>query len=246
MPRWKWFQRKDEPVDVVERGEFNHHGERLRRCSSDVFVGSPHDAAGSRPHPADAKRRGVSRSGGQQQGRHQHTCRIGSGSVEVSGGGGVVRVVVFEQVPTTTRSSAELVTPEEVADARRLAGDGLAAVRRAAGVTQVRLARMVSWSRSTVANVEIARQTAPMEYWAACDAALDGEGALLAGWERLEVLSRRLREQKAVELFRQRLARRQLSCACGDHLRSLAGPGASLSLERMSAALAGADGSDRG
>lgn len=207
MPRWKWFQRKDEPVDVVGRWEFNHHGEDLRRCPSDVLVGHPHDAAGSQPHPVNAERHGVSRSGGQQPGRDQHTCRVGRGPVD-AGGGGVVSVVVFEQVSTTNRSSPELVTPEQVADARRLAGSGLAAARRAAGVTQVRLARMVSWSRSTVANVEIARQAAPMEFWAACDAALGGEGALLAGWERLEALSRRLREQRAVELFRQRLARR--------------------------------------
>ncbi|WBB79742.1 helix-turn-helix transcriptional regulator [Micromonospora sp. WMMD882] len=191
MPRWKWFQRKDEPVDVVERAAFAHRGEQLRPYPSDVIVGGPHDVAGSRP-------------------------------------------------------SAGLVTPEEVADARRLAGNGLAAARRAAGVTQMCLARMVSWSRSTVANVETARQSAPMAFWAACDAVLGGEGALLAEWERVEVLSRRLREQKAMELFRQRLARRSPGCACPDHPGMLAEPDASVSLDRSSAAFADAEGSGRG
>ncbi|WP_082312658.1 helix-turn-helix domain-containing protein [Salinispora fenicalii] len=55
------------------------------------------------------------------------------------------------------RAAAEPVTPATVADARRLLGARLANTRRAAGVRQVDLARMVRWSRSTVASVETGR-----------------------------------------------------------------------------------------
>ncbi|MBM0276388.1 helix-turn-helix domain-containing protein [Micromonospora sp. STR1s_6] len=117
--------------------------------------------------------------------------------------------------------AAEYLTPDIVADARRLLGARLAATRKGVGVTQVRLARLVRWSRSTVANVETARQFAPHEFWIACDVALGAGGLLVAEWERTEALSHRLREQTVTELVRQRLTHASPMCVCRDLRRLL-------------------------
>lgn len=130
-----------------------------------------------------------------------------------------------ERVPAGPAS--ERVTPEVVADARRLLGARLAATRKAVGVTQVQLALKVQWSRSTVANVETARQLAPREFWVACDVALGAGGLLVAAWAATEALSRRLRDQTAVELIRQRMSQPPPVCVCRDLQRLLDESGAS-------------------
>ncbi|WP_428964593.1 helix-turn-helix domain-containing protein [Micromonospora fluostatini] len=117
--------------------------------------------------------------------------------------------------------AAERVTPETVADARRLLGARLADTRRAAGVRQVGLARMVRWSRSTVANVETGRQSTPREFWLACDLALGAGGLLVAGWAETNALSSRLRDQIAMERIRLRLSESPPRCVCRDLQRLL-------------------------
>lgn len=65
---------------------------------------------------------------------------------------------------------------------------------------------MVRWSRSTVASIEAGRQSTPREFWLACDLALGAGGLLVAAWAETEMLSSRLRDQRAIERIRLRLS----------------------------------------
>lgn len=78
-------------------------------------------------------------------------------------------------------SRLDVVTPEVVAESRRMLGRVLAESRRSARVTQDRLAVLVRWSRSTIANVEVGRQFALREFWVACGVALGLEGDAIGG-----------------------------------------------------------------
>ncbi|MFI7332833.1 helix-turn-helix domain-containing protein [Micromonospora aurantiaca (nom. illeg.)] len=122
-------------------------------------------------------------------------------------------------------SRLDAVTPDAVAESRRALGRALAEARRSARVTQGRLAVLVRWSRSTVANVEVGRQFAPREFWVACDVVLGLEGALLAAWGRTDALARRLREQEAEARIRQLLAQPAPGCVCRELHRLLAESG---------------------
>ncbi|WP_080640802.1 helix-turn-helix domain-containing protein [Salinispora arenicola] len=124
----------------------------------------------------------------------------------------VIAVATAALIPL--RAAAEPVTPATVADARRLLGARLANTRRAAGVRQVDLAWMVRWSRSTVASVETGRQSTPREFWLACDLALGAGGLLVAAWAETEMLSSRLRDQRAIERIRLRLSESPPRCVC--------------------------------
>ena len=81
--------------------------------------------------------------------------------------------------------------PGSIEDARRALGAELAAYRRAAGFSQVRLASLVDYSRSTIANVETGRQHVPRAFWQSADAACDAGGALIRACDELEALMRR-------------------------------------------------------
>jgi transcriptional regulator with XRE-family HTH domain len=65
------------------------------------------------------------------------------------------------------------VTNAAVPEAIRDLGARLAALREAAGYTQASLARLVGYSRSTVANAE-AGQGAARHFWEMCDEVLGG------------------------------------------------------------------------
>ncbi|MFG2047956.1 helix-turn-helix domain-containing protein [Micromonospora sp. NPDC048935] len=131
---------------------------------------------------------------------------------------------------TSSRTAAEQLTPATLAEARRLLGTQLARTRKAAGVTQSRLAAEVRWSRSTVANVETARQVASREFWTACDVALGAGGLLMAEWARTAALARRLNDQTAVNLIRRQWAESPGVCVCRELKRLFEAPDASLFL----------------
>jgi len=84
---------------------------------------------------------------------------------------------------------------ENVESARRELGEKLAAYRRAAGYSQAEFARLVTWSRSSVANVETGRQHVPREFWKLADAALRADGVLLTANDKIETVVRREREE---------------------------------------------------
>ncbi|MFI9640004.1 helix-turn-helix domain-containing protein [Micromonospora sp. NPDC051925] len=133
------------------------------------------------------------------------------------------------------------VTPEALADARRLLGTQLRAARRGLGVTQSRLAKEVRWSRSTIANVEIGRQPAPREFWVACDIALGANGVLVARSVAAAELARRLRDQATAERIRQVPFQAPHMCVCRDLHRLLRELAAMSFLDAPSAASGLAD-----
>ncbi|MBN1173833.1 MAG: helix-turn-helix domain-containing protein [Micromonosporaceae bacterium] len=76
--------------------------------------------------------------------------------------------------------------PRDIVDARRILGRRLASCRQAAGLNQTRMAELVRYSRSTVANVETGRQAAPRDFWSRCDAVLSAVHTFVAEYERIE------------------------------------------------------------
>lgn len=94
---------------------------------------------------------------------------------------------------------------DELTQANRNLGARLAALREAAGSTQARLARLVGYSRSTVANAE-AGQGAARHFWEMCDEALGGNTELLELFDEIRTLHRRRREEAAAVARRKREA----------------------------------------
>ncbi|MBB5874648.1 hypothetical protein F4553_008082 [Allocatelliglobosispora scoriae] len=87
-------------------------------------------------------------------------------------------------------------------EARVALGKGLRGLREPA-FTQQTLALAINYSRSTVANVETARQRVPREFWIACDAVLATDGLLTRAHDDME-RSRQDRQRAAAAIgFRQ-------------------------------------------
>ncbi len=82
-------------------------------------------------------------------------------------------------------------------EARRCLGAELAAYRDAAGYSQDQLARLTSYSRSTIANVETGRQRVPRMFWERADAALRTGGVLASGHDDIEATAKRERHAAA-------------------------------------------------
>jgi DNA-binding XRE family transcriptional regulator len=64
-------------------------------------------------------------------------------------------------------------------------GRQLAALRRKAGLTQVKLGAVIGFSRTTVSVAEIGRVSHSREFWRACDKALGTGGVLTAGADQI-------------------------------------------------------------
>ena len=87
---------------------------------------------------------------------------------------------------------------EHIAQAWRSLGRQLAASRQALGFSQEELARLINFSRSTVANVETGRQHVPLRFWMNCDEALQTTGEALARcYGEVEAAARREHWQAA-------------------------------------------------
>jgi transcriptional regulator with XRE-family HTH domain len=94
---------------------------------------------------------------------------------------------------------------EIIDNARHELGAELAAYRRAAGLSQAELASFVSYSRSTVANVETGRQHVPADFWEKADLACHAAGALVRASNDVQALVRREREKTARQATSSRL-----------------------------------------
>ena len=105
---------------------------------------------------------------------------------------------------------------EGVAEAWNALGRQLAASRRAAGLSQQRLASLTDYSRSTIANAETGRQRAPREFWQRCDAALGTGNALSRGYQEVAAAQRRRHIGAAA-------AAQQARAVMGDHIGAGAG-----------------------
>lgn len=68
----------------------------------------------------------------------------------------------------------------------RQLGRHLAQLRAAAGYTQLRLAPLLHYGRSTVANVEVGRQRVPRQFWLRCDDILATGGQLTAAFDQMQ------------------------------------------------------------
>src|SRR6266545_7292729 len=94
-----------------------------------------------------------------------------------------------------------MITPEAIAEARRQLGRQLAALRKAAGYSsQHDLAPLTFYGRSTIANVETGRQHAGRAFWQRCDEVLGTGGVLTAGYDEIEAMVARQRDE-AVHAF---------------------------------------------
>ncbi|NJP34800.1 helix-turn-helix domain-containing protein [Micromonospora thermarum] len=109
-----------------------------------------------------------------------------------------------------------VLTPVELAEARRALDRTLSARRHAIGVKQVRLTRLVPWSQSTIANVEMGRQNVPRAFWQDGGRVLSAHGELLSVSDYVDWLTRRYREQVSAKQTGPPLAPRPAQrCPCG-------------------------------
>ncbi len=90
-----------------------------------------------------------------------------------------------------------LVDRQAIAQARRKLGRQLAELRKAAGYSQHDFAPLTHYTRSTIANVEVGRQHAPLTFWQLCDDLLSADGALSGGYDHLQALIRQHHEELA-------------------------------------------------
>ena len=97
-----------------------------------------------------------------------------------------------------------LESPELLA-LRRALGRQLAALREGAEVGQQQVARRTGYSRSSVAHAEAGRQLLTRDFWQTADELLRADGALLAGYERVQAAKqeheRRSREAELAEAY---------------------------------------------
>lgn len=77
---------------------------------------------------------------------------------------------------------------EAIAAARGELSRLLASFRHRAGLSQRDLARMISYSPTTVASAEKGRPYVSAEFWKLADAKLGADGQLVAGYERVRCL----------------------------------------------------------
>jgi hypothetical protein len=90
-----------------------------------------------------------------------------------------------------------MIDSQTITEAKRALGRHPAALREAAGQTQQQLAHQINYGRSTIANAETGYSTCRRTFWEHADQALHADGALLAGYDDLQVLSRAQRVQVA-------------------------------------------------
>lgn len=81
---------------------------------------------------------------------------------------------------------------DELRTARAALGVRLRDMRKAAGLTQQQLATATYTSRSSIACVETGRQNAERGFWQRADEATGAVGVLVAGYENVRMLARRL------------------------------------------------------
>ncbi|WP_165956761.1 helix-turn-helix domain-containing protein [Kribbella antibiotica] len=94
---------------------------------------------------------------------------------------------------------------DAIADLRVALGRRLADCRKAVGYSQEALAPLTGYARSTVANVEVGRQSVPRDFWERCDEVLGTGPELAAQYDELEqrVTAERAQAARAAQARRQ-------------------------------------------
>jgi DNA-binding XRE family transcriptional regulator len=95
-----------------------------------------------------------------------------------------------------------VIDQNAITTARRTLGQRLAAYRQAAGLGQEELAPLVHYSRSSLANVETARQKGGRHFWQQCDEVLRTGGALTAAYDEIQAMEGQRRQEAARRLCR--------------------------------------------
>lgn len=103
--------------------------------------------------------------------------------------------------------NASMIDRKAIAEAKRALGRQLAAYREAAALNQHQLAPRIHYGRSTIANAETGYSTCSRVFWERCDEALRAEGALLRGYDNLQVLIRAQQAQVAEQSEAKRVAK---------------------------------------
>ncbi|SDD93593.1 helix-turn-helix domain-containing protein [Actinokineospora iranica] len=78
--------------------------------------------------------------------------------------------------------------PETIVNLRRRLGGQLAALRKAASLTQEQLARVTHYDRTSVAHIEKGRYRADEQFWSAVDRKVGANGALLESFRALDAV----------------------------------------------------------
>ena len=92
---------------------------------------------------------------------------------------------------------------DDLAPLKKVLGDLLAARRATAGLTQVQLARAISYGRTTVATAESGHRQPAAGFWTACDEVLGADGDLIRAYGQLAAARQRRSEQR-VQVARSR------------------------------------------
>jgi transcriptional regulator with XRE-family HTH domain len=122
-------------------------------------------------------------------------------------------VTVMPEPEPDEQPLREPISPVDIQGAQQELGRQLAALRAEARWSQQDLARRVLSSRSSIANIETGRQSAPMDFWQAADRVLNAHGVLVKAALHLADAQRAL----AVQTAAQRLAASAaLTCADPD------------------------------
>ncbi|MBN1173837.1 MAG: helix-turn-helix domain-containing protein, partial [Micromonosporaceae bacterium] len=100
-----------------------------------------------------------------------------------------------------------MITPEVIAETKRMLGRQLAAYREASGMNQRQLAPIINYGRSTIANAETGYSICSRVFWERCDQALQASGAILSGYDDLQNMIRNQRLDTARLIEEQRLDR---------------------------------------
>ena len=85
---------------------------------------------------------------------------------------------------------------DDLAPLKKALGDLLAARRAAAGLTQLQLARAISYGRTTVATAESGHRQPAAEFWTGCDEILAAGGDLTRAYGQLAAARRHLVDQR--------------------------------------------------
>jgi transcriptional regulator with XRE-family HTH domain len=99
------------------------------------------------------------------------------------------------------RSGVEVADPQAIRAAWRDLGQQLAAKRKAASLSQQDLAERTSYSRSSVANIEIGLQHVNRTFWERVDEQLGTGGVLVRGYDAVEAQHRALQRRRAEPLL---------------------------------------------
>jgi transcriptional regulator with XRE-family HTH domain len=117
--------------------------------------------------------------------------------------------------------------PQEIVERRRALSAQLATFRQAADLTQGQLGKATHCDRTTVNHIKKGRRRGDKQFWQAADAAVQAEGALLAGFYELEATKQEHQQkQQAAYLadVRAQADAWRAGCPVGEEAPDPAGP----------------------